>query len=379
MKINVVHMGFFYQGGGERVVIEQVQGLRKRGHDVRVYACYVDSGKCFVGEVADLRVKSLSPSIYQHIPYGDALGMIWSTMTGKRKELADCDILLCHAFPSIGIGWKVQEAFGTPYVAYLHQIAPLIHPRPRIAGEWKGSVRLLNWIGGRFIGNIRRVDKESLWGASARVFNSKWTRSLFEEHYGVTGDVCYPGIKMKARREHARKFQLATVARHYPWKRLDLACEILKKMTFEPTLQIVGQETSYTRTIKEAAREVRRRVAFRGTVSNAELETIYGESMAYMQTSIEEPFGMVSLEAQSFGCPSVVWGDGGIRETVLNNETGYHVKPYDLDEFASRLDRLLTDRQAWDRMSREAKIWASSFSWESHVDQMEETLTEVVK
>lgn len=106
------------------------------------------------------------------------------------------------------------------------------------------------------------------------------------------------------------------------------------------------------------------------------LAQMYSQVRAYMQTSIYEPFGLSPVEAQWYGTPAVVWNDGGVKETVLDGETGFHAKAYDLADFAQKVDVLLSDDQTWRRMSRNAKTWASSFNWDSHIDKLEAVLDE---
>jgi glycosyltransferase involved in cell wall biosynthesis len=72
----------------------------------------------------------------------------------------------------------------------------------------------------------------------------------------------------------------------------------------------------------------------------------------------------------------VVWGDAGVKETVQDGETGYHAKPYDVKDFAGKVDILLSDQERWRTMSRNAKVWASRFTWDSHIDLLEGVLDE---
>src|SRR4029077_16456744 len=46
-RIAVFHCGFTYSGGGERLVIEEVLGLRRRGYEVECYAPTVDASRCY--------------------------------------------------------------------------------------------------------------------------------------------------------------------------------------------------------------------------------------------------------------------------------------------------------------------------------------------
>ncbi len=47
LKIAVFHCGFVYSGGGERIVLEEVLGLRRLGHEVVCFAPTVDRELCF--------------------------------------------------------------------------------------------------------------------------------------------------------------------------------------------------------------------------------------------------------------------------------------------------------------------------------------------
>lgn len=55
-----------------------------------------------------------------------------------------------------------------------------------------------------------------------------------------------------------------------------------------------------------------------------------------------EPFGRVMIEAQAMGRPIVATDHGGARETVLENETGWLVKPGDASALAAGLRTALT-------------------------------------
>ena len=47
LKIAVFHCGFVYSGGGERIVLEEVLGLRRLGHEVVCFAPTLDRELCF--------------------------------------------------------------------------------------------------------------------------------------------------------------------------------------------------------------------------------------------------------------------------------------------------------------------------------------------
>jgi len=172
---------------------------------------------------------------------------------------------------------------------------------------------------------------------------------------------------------------IITASRHYPWKRIDLAFQVLKQLDDPvPLLVVVGEFTPHTVTLRQIAKNMglTDKVNFTGFIPDEELSCLYSSSLAYVQTSIYEPFGLGPLEAQSCGTPAVVWGDAGVKETVLDGETGFHARPYDIGDFAAKLQLILKDEVRWRKMSKKARIWAESFTWEKHIDILEGILNE---
>ena len=47
LKIAIFHLGFFFSGGGEKLVLEEAEELIKRGHDVSLFAPVIDRIDCF--------------------------------------------------------------------------------------------------------------------------------------------------------------------------------------------------------------------------------------------------------------------------------------------------------------------------------------------
>ncbi len=61
-----------------------------------------------------------------------------------------------------------------------------------------------------------------------------------------------------------------------------------------------------------------------------------------------EPFGLVAIEAMVCGTPVIASDVGGLKFTVLSEQTGLRVSPQDTAAFATAIDRLLTNK-AWAR------------------------------
>ncbi|WP_418276510.1 glycosyltransferase family 4 protein [Isoptericola jiangsuensis] len=84
-----------------------------------------------------------------------------------------------------------------------------------------------------------------------------------------------------------------------------------------------------------------------------------------------EGLGIVYLEAQAAGLPTVVGDSGGAPDAVQDGVTGYVVDGTDPDDVAARLVELLADRALRERMGARGPGWVTAaWTW----DQRYETL-----
>jgi glycosyltransferase involved in cell wall biosynthesis len=126
--------------------------------------------------------------------------------------------------------------------------------------------------------------------------------------------------------------------------------------------------------LKELSRELGVTVDFPGFVSEKEKYLIYSKTRVVVQPSIKEGWGLTAIEAQACGTPVVCADSPGLREVVLDGETGF-LYPYgDIRRMAERVVELIKDDKKWQRFSRAAKAWAGQFSWDRAADRMERVL-----
>jgi glycosyltransferase involved in cell wall biosynthesis len=91
-----------------------------------------------------------------------------------------------------------------------------------------------------------------------------------------------------------------------------------------------------------------------------------------------EPFGYAPLEAAACGLPVVAQAEGGVRETVIDGETGFLVD--NQSELHLALDRILDDDGLARRMGAAARYRAeSSWSLSAATDRLESHLVDLVE
>jgi glycosyltransferase involved in cell wall biosynthesis len=85
-----------------------------------------------------------------------------------------------------------------------------------------------------------------------------------------------------------------------------------------------------------------------------------------------EPFGLVALEAAAAGKPTVASDIGGLRDIVVDGETGFLVTPEDRPALAAALRRLIDDEGLRSQLGAAAREQAAQFSPEAVVPQFEQ-------
>jgi glycosyltransferase involved in cell wall biosynthesis len=110
----------------------------------------------------------------------------------------------------------------------------------------------------------------------------------------------------------------------------------------------------------------------------AKLEALRS-SWIHVLTSAKEGWGISNLEAAACATPSVVSDAPGLRESVLNGKTGLLAPHGDVAELSAAIARLVQDPELLERMSRQAREFAETFSWEASADAFERYLQRLVE
>lgn len=82
-----------------------------------------------------------------------------------------------------------------------------------------------------------------------------------------------------------------------------------------------------------------------------------------------EGFGIVYLEAGARGKPVVAADAGGIRDAVIDGETGIITPEEDVPAIADAIERLLNDPALAKRMGEAGRMYAEKHDWSTIVDQ----------
>lgn len=148
----------------------------------------------------------------------------------------------------------------------------------------------------------------------------------------------------------------------------------------DATLEIAGAG-DYRDALESLARslDLGERVRFLGRVSEPEKLALLQRAWALAFASPKEGWGITNLEAAACATPVIASNSPGIRESVRDGETGFLVPHGDVVAMAAAMDRLAASRDLVERIGRDARRFAESFTWERAADQTEQHLLSVIQ
>lgn len=166
------------------------------------------------------------------------------------------------------------------------------------------------------------------------------------------------------------------------YKRVDLVIEAVARLAAEGSevellVGGVGDQLGALRTLA-SQRGVAHRVSFLGFVTDEEKRRLLRDTWVHVLTSPKEGWGISNLEAAACGTPTVASDSPGLRESVIDGETGLLVPHGDVPALCEALGALLADADRRREMGRKARTFAEGFSWDDSADAFEKTLRRVV-
>lgn len=148
----------------------------------------------------------------------------------------------------------------------------------------------------------------------------------------------------------------------------------------EAMLQIAGSGDDGRR-LKRVAVEmgVADAVSFLGFVSEERKLELLRQAWSLIFPSLKEGWGITNVEGAACGTPAIAADSPGLRESVIDGETGWLVRPASPPELAEAMRRVAANPAIVDEYGRNARRFAEGLSWDRTAQQTREHLQATIQ
>jgi glycosyltransferase involved in cell wall biosynthesis len=229
---------------------------------------------------------------------------------------------------------NVRTPPGVPHVCYCHTPMRYVWDPSFLAGERLGRAGRLAFAAS--LPYLRRVDLRGSRQPGAYVANSTVVAERIAERYGREAVVIHPPVDVARFLDRPREIladaPYLVFGRVVPYKRADLAVAACERLG-RPVI-VAGEGRDMAR-VRAAAGP---NTTFLGRVPDEEMADLFARSRALLLPG-EEDFGIVPVEAQAGGLPVIGNAAGGVRDSVLDGETGVLYDDATLDGLCAAIER----------------------------------------
>jgi glycosyltransferase involved in cell wall biosynthesis len=300
MRVAIVHHWFISLGGGERVV----DAIASIFPTADIFTLFLDKEKL----PSALRDRKITTSFLDKIPAAQRAHRYFLPLYPLAVEMLDLSgydlVITSDSGPMKGVLTDPHSThicychspmryIWDGHAAYLRSMSPITRPMFSVASHY-----------------VRNQDYTAAQRVDHFVANSNYVAGRIHKYYRRKSIVIHPPINTGQgflASEH-EDYYLA-VGRLVSYKRTDLLIDACSQLGRR--LVIVGDGPEKKRLMKKTAKNVE----FLGEVDESQLRNVYARCRALLFAA-DEDFGMVPLEAQSYGRPVIAFGKGGSLETV---------------------------------------------------------------
>jgi glycogen synthase len=298
----------------------------------------------------------------------------------------DADLVHCHTWYTHFGGILAKLNYGIPLVITVHSLEPM---RPWKREQLAGGYDFTVWL-----------EKTALEMADAVIAVSRETKADIDRLFRVTPErlhIIHNGIDL----EEYRKIESTDALRHYgidPAKpyllfvgritRQKGIVHLVRAIQYmdrgfqivlcagAPDTPAIADEMK--RAVEEARAKRSEIIWIDQMVNKSTIRELYSHAAVFCCPSIYEPFGIINLEAMACEAAVVASAVGGIKEVVVDGETGFLVpleqmsespfEPTEPDQFArdlaERINQLMKNPALQEKFGRAGRKRAEEkFSW----------------
>jgi glycosyltransferase involved in cell wall biosynthesis len=323
-RVAVVHEWLTIPGGSEKVVCEILDVLPQAEIFTSVY-----DPTPWPGVITN---RPVHPSFLNRVPgarrhYTHLLPLMDAAF--RSFDLRGFDLVISSNHASAK---NVRTPPGALHVCYCHTPMRYAWDPAFLQGERIGALtRRLAPLGAAW---LRRVDRRRAAGPDMYLANSSFVASRILAAYGRGSRVLHPPVSVESRLSSPRQPGDAYLffGRIVPYKRADVAVAACERLGRRLIVAGDGRDLDRVRALGGSHAE------FVGHVPDEEVPELLSRARALLFPGVED-FGIVPVEAQAAGLPVIANGVGGVRDSVIDGQTGLLYQPGTVDGLCAAIER----------------------------------------
>ncbi|MFP3319848.1 MAG: glycosyltransferase [Acidilobus sp.] len=373
MRIALVHTLLFMAGGGERLLLEMYRTLKDLGHDVDLYAAYVDerAWQVITNGMDDVP----EPTVLGEPPVNKLFGR---AMLIRKLLVAPYWVRMLRPHYDL----VIETFLGVPLkwadATYVH--FPLVYSMMKSYLEQRYRLRLYE----------RAYNSLAIWmvralsdGAKPVMTNSTWTVKYIRGAYGSQRVyVVHPPVNVEelSSIDGGRGRIVLTVSRIDRAKRVTEIPEVARLVP-EAEFYLVGSTRPESGPVLEVLKERAERLKnfhLETNVPRKRILELMSQASIYLHPPFAEHFGIAIAEAAAAGLVPVVYRDGGGWTDIasrIDQGLGYT----GVEEAALTIKSLLNDPGRLKALSARAREVAKGFSYERFKERLNEVIRELAR
>lgn len=336
-KIAIIHDSFTQFGGAERVLFY----LIKIFPEADIYTSLINKqfqseikkrsiGKLFFSKLSRLPIAISQASLFKPYFYH----YYWEKLNLDKYDLV---ISSSHSFCAHFV--KVKNK----HLCYMHTTPRFLHDQFNEVSWLKKPI--IKNIFKPYFNFLIKKNKNKIHKIDLLISNSINVKKRIKQYYNAQSLVIYPPVKITKNKISKINLQ----ARHYLFfsrlvkqKGIELVIKTFNQN--KKSLLVVGTSDQEKKWRKLANKNIK----FLGFVSDRKLQNIFKTTKALIYAAIDEDFGMIPIEAMSYGVPVIAYKNGGVKETIINKKTGLFFKKYtqkSLNLAINKFEKMIINKQ----------------------------------
>ncbi len=311
MRTAIVHDWLPVYAGAERV-LEQMLHVLPEADLFSLIEFLPDDQRAF------LQGKPVQTSFLQRLPFARRkyrTYLPFAPLAIEQFDLSPYDVVVSSSYV---VAKGVLTSWKQLHISYVHSPVryawDLYWPYLRASGLNRGPRGLVARL---VLHYLRLFDAASAPRVDVFVANSRHVARRIWKTYRRRAAVIHPPADTDSfELQPLKDDYYVTVSRLVPYKRIDMIVRAFSRMP-ERRLVVIGDGPE----MKMLRRLAGPNVSLLGHRSDAEVRRNMQDARAFVFAA-EEDFGIAPVEAQACGTPVLAYGVGGIRETVIDGETG---------------------------------------------------------